>query len=80
MVVRRSRRGPFLGCSRYPKCRGTAQLGGAASEAPKRAAAEPAGENCPDCGKPLLVREGRRGKFVGCSGYPKCRYTRDFSG
>jgi len=80
MVVRRSRRGPFLGCSRYPKCRGTAQLDGAASEAPKRAAAEPAGEDCPDCGKPLLVREGRRGKFVGCSGYPKCRYTKDFSG
>ena len=79
MVVRRSRRGPFLGCSRYPKCKGTAQLEGAASEAPARVAAEPAGENCPDCGKPLVVRMGRRGKFVGCTGYPKCRFTRDVS-
>ena len=78
MVVRRSRRGPFLGCSRYPKCKGTAQLEGPAPEAPARPAAEPAGENCPDCGKPLMVRAGRRGKFVGCSGYPKCRFTRDY--
>jgi DNA topoisomerase-1 len=34
-------------------------------------------ESCPDCGKPLLVRQSRRGEFVGCSGYPKCKYTRN---
>jgi DNA topoisomerase-1 len=36
---------------------------------------EPTGEMCPECGEPLLIRHGRYGKFIGCSGYPKCRYT-----
>ncbi len=31
---------------------------------------------CPDCGKPLRTVNGRRGKFIGCTGYPDCRYTR----
>ncbi len=31
---------------------------------------------CPKCGKKLVTRKGKRGVFVGCSGYPKCRYTR----
>ena len=33
-------------------------------------------ENCPKCGKPLATRLGRRGRFVGCTGYPECDYTR----
>jgi hypothetical protein len=31
---------------------------------------------CPVCGRPLRTKTGRRGKFVGCTGYPTCRYTR----
>jgi DNA topoisomerase-1 len=38
------------------------------------------GEACPECGQPLLERRGRFGKFVACSAYPECRYTRDLSG
>ncbi|MDO8511981.1 MAG: type I DNA topoisomerase [bacterium] len=30
---------------------------------------------CPDCGKPVILRLGRNGKFYGCSGYPDCKYT-----
>ena len=30
---------------------------------------------CPQCGKTLLKREGRFGEFVGCSGFPKCKFT-----
>lgn len=33
-------------------------------------------ETCPECGKSLIIRWGRNGKFIGCSGYPDCRYTR----
>ena len=29
---------------------------------------------CPDCGKPLVLRTGRYGEFLGCSGYPKCKH------
>ena len=33
-------------------------------------------ELCPQCSKQLIVRWGRNGKFIGCSGYPDCRFTR----
>jgi DNA topoisomerase I len=33
-------------------------------------------ETCPECGKPLAVRWNRFGRFVGCTGYPECRFTR----
>jgi DNA topoisomerase-1 len=36
---------------------------------------EPTGELCPECGEPLLLRHGRFGRFIGCSGWPECRYT-----
>jgi len=37
-------------------------------------------ELCPKCGKPLSTRLGKRGKFVGCSAYPECDYTRSLTG
>lgn len=33
-------------------------------------------EKCPECGKPLVERLGRFGRFIACSTYPKCKYTR----
>ena len=33
---------------------------------------------CPDCGKPLLIKFGKSGDFLACSGYPDCRYTSNF--
>ena len=38
---------------------------------------EPIGETCPECGAPLVRRMSRRGPFIGCSAYPKCRYSRN---
>jgi len=35
-------------------------------------------EICPQCGKPLAVKVGRYGKFLACSGYPECKYTKSF--
>jgi len=35
-------------------------------------------EICPECGKPLAIKTGRYGKFLACSGYPECKYTRSF--
>jgi DNA topoisomerase-1 len=34
------------------------------------------GENCPQCGRPLVRKHGRFGEFIACTGYPECRYTR----
>ncbi len=33
-------------------------------------------EKCPECGRPLVVKHGRFGTFLGCQGYPECTYTR----
>ncbi len=38
--------------------------------------AQPIGEACPQCGHDLVLRNGRFGKFIACSNYPECRYTR----
>lgn len=35
------------------------------------------GEICPDCGGDLVIKDGRNGKFIACSNYPNCRYTRN---
>ncbi|MEA4821755.1 MAG: topoisomerase DNA-binding C4 zinc finger domain-containing protein, partial [Erysipelotrichales bacterium] len=38
---------------------------------------EMVGEPCPECGKDLVVKSGRFGEFIACSGYPECKYTRN---
>jgi DNA topoisomerase-1 len=35
-------------------------------------------EKCPTCTNPLLIRTGKFGKFIACSTFPKCKYTRQF--
>ena len=39
---------------------------------------EPTEETCPECGKPIVIKSGRFGKFFACSGYPDCKYTKSF--
>ncbi len=34
------------------------------------------GEKCPECGHELIIKRGRFGEFIACTGYPECRYTR----
>ncbi|MDP2828688.1 MAG: type I DNA topoisomerase [Sulfuricellaceae bacterium] len=46
----------------------------------ERPGVEQLDENCPKCGKPLAARLGKRGKFIGCTGYPECDYTRNLDG
>ncbi len=36
-------------------------------------------EKCPKCGKELAIRLGKRGRFIGCTGFPDCDYTHDLS-
>ena len=74
LVLRSGRRGPFVGCSGYPSCTYIKDSqAGADGDAEAAAPAEELG-SCPQCGKPLRRRTGRRGSFVGCTGYPDCRY------
>jgi DNA topoisomerase-1 len=52
----------------------------AEKEMPNEKAGEETAESCPECGQPLLARRGRFGKFLACSAYPDCRYTRNLDG
>jgi DNA topoisomerase-1 len=88
MVVKRGPRGPFLGCSAYPKCRSTKPVPEEMKERLKTLLPPPAkkavpaveiSETCPECGAPMKLRPGRRGFFLGCSKYPKCKGTREAS-
>ncbi len=72
LVRKASRFGPFLGCSRYPKCKYRRALT-PEGEMPAPKLLE---EKCPDCGRPLQLRTGRYGEFTGCSGYPECKYIK----
>ncbi len=84
MELRRGRFGPFFSCTGFPRCKFVANLRGQAKKdaeelmpAPQRPKPEPTDIACEECGKPMLIRQGRRGKFLGCSGYPQCRATRE---
>ncbi|HZI94227.1 MAG TPA: type I DNA topoisomerase [Patescibacteria group bacterium] len=87
MVVKWGRYGKFLACTGYPECRNTAELKdtGAAGEkgetgedgespAPSPTAMHQ--ETCEKCGKEMVVRRGRFGQFLACTGYPACKNTR----
>ena len=43
-------------------------------------AVEASDEICPDCGKPMVIRWGRRGRFLACTGFPECKGTRSLDG
>lgn len=73
MVIKWGRFGRFLACTGYPECKNTKQIK-KDGEIAETIEPEPTGEDCPKCGKPLLRRTGRFGPFIGCSGYPDCRY------
>ncbi len=83
MQLRPGRWGPFMACTGYPKCKGTARLKGKALEQAKEAVPAPAPKpkpeptdiSCPECGARMVVRMSRRGRFLGCGAYPKCRHT-----
>ncbi len=59
----------------------SAQVGEKENVSRKDVTQEQLEETCPKCGKhPLTIRLGRRGRFVGCAGYPECDYTRNLDG
>ncbi len=42
----------------------------------EKVAPKETGETCPECGKPLVIRKGKYGEFVACSGFPECKYIK----
>lgn len=78
MVIRWGQKGEYLACSDYPRCKNTKNFH---RDEAGRIVIEREEElgTCELCGKPMVVREGRFGKFLACTGYPKCKNTKPFS-
>lgn len=83
VAMKTGRFGPYFGCSAYPKCSFVANLRGdakkrAAEEVPTPAKPKPIPTDipCEECGAPMVIRTGRSGQFLGCSKYPKCRFSK----
>ncbi len=77
MVLRRGPFGMFMSCPGFnedPPCKTFRKL--SQKQQQKQATPKPTGEDCPQCGKPLVLRQGSYGEFVSCSGYPKCKYVK----
>ncbi len=74
MVLKKSRFGPFYGCSAYPECKNTRRIGKDGKPVPLPV---PTGVTCPKCSAgEMMQRRGRFGRpFYGCSHYPQCDYT-----
>ena len=74
MVYKRGRFGSFLGCSGYPECRTTLKLDKDGNVMPSRPAPQETGIKCHKCkAGELVIRQSKRGSFLGCNRFPKCR-------
>src|SRR5947209_12746835 len=81
MIKRKGRFGEFLGCSGYsvknekgePSCTCIINLDKAGNPMPPKPKPITTTIACPTCGSPLYLRGGKRGPWLGCSKYPKCR-------
>ncbi len=89
MVIKTSRYGKFLACTGFPKCRNTKPLNndGAGNSNESREnkngtdeknsqAPTVTDQKCEKCGAPMLIRQGKFGKFFACSNFPKCKNTK----
>ncbi len=78
LLIRLGKNGAFLGCAGYPECRVTREFNRDDKGHVVIREMVDVGA-CPKCAAPLQIRSGRFGKFVACSSYPECKFTRPYT-
>ncbi|HMF48193.1 MAG TPA: type I DNA topoisomerase [Candidatus Saccharimonadales bacterium] len=73
MVIKWGRNGEFLACPQYPECKTTKNFKRDEEGKIEVVVEEDVNETCELCGRPMLLRWGKFGRFLGCSGYPECK-------
>jgi len=73
MVVKFGRNGKFLACPRFPECKNAKPFATTETGEIVAVAQEETDEPCPNCGKMMIVRSGRHGRFLACPDYPECK-------
>ena len=80
--IKVGKNGHFLACSGYPDCsysRDYERDEKGKIQAIESAVNETTDKLCTKCGKPMVVKRGRYGEFLACSGYPECQYTQSLN-
>jgi DNA topoisomerase-1 len=80
--IKVGKNGHFLACSGYPECTYSSdytrdEKGNVQAVAPPEE--EVTDKNCEKCGMPMVVKRGRYGDFLACSGYPECKNTQSLN-
>jgi DNA topoisomerase-1 len=80
MVIKYGKNGEFLACSGYPKCKNTKDFKrdekGQIQIQDREILTE---KTCDLCGRPMVIKKGRFGEFLACSGFPECRNAKPIS-
>lgn len=73
MVVKVSRYGKFIACSGYPECKNIVRNVNKNGSPEAKAEPEESDVVCEKCGRKMIIKTGRYGKFLACPGYPECK-------
>lgn len=76
MVIKWGKNGKFIACSNYPECKNTMNFVRDENGDIKRVELEVTDVPCDMCGKNMVIKQGKFGRFLGCSGYPECGNTK----
>jgi DNA topoisomerase-1 len=79
MVIKWGKNGKFIACSNYPACKNTMNITRDENGQTSREEAQITDTICSKCGKNMVIKEGRFGRFLGCSAYPECKNTMPLS-
>ncbi len=78
MAIKWGKMGRFLACTGYPDCKNTKdfkEVDGKVIPVEE----ETTNETCEKCGRPMVIKRGRFGRFMACSGYPECKSSKPLS-
>ena len=76
MIVKWGRFGKFMACSGYPDCKNTKQIAKEGSDGKAVSESTTVEGACDKCQSSLILKVGRFGKFIACSNYPDCKFTK----
>ncbi|MFQ5780944.1 MAG: type I DNA topoisomerase, partial [Nitrospiria bacterium] len=76
MVIKWGRFGRFLACTGYPDCKNTKEFSETSEGIAVVNREVETDTVCDKCGKPMIIKTGRFGRFLACTGYPDCENTK----
>jgi DNA topoisomerase I len=79
LTVKWGKHGKFIACSNYPTCKNTKPMGQDEKGNIVVKAEETIEEKCETCGSELQIKYSRFGKFLACSKYPECKFTKSIN-